>query len=299
MANPSIWAYTSANAGAYRIDLPEPVSDVQEVFDERDGDSSQNGDFVQQTVDYGGRLGVRIIYERFCDEELAAKFESLYTHLKRGFPIALALNADKAWAGYVAADTLEAGKTGIRTRGNVFYALNSIEHLAAGDYIVLRGQGPSAPTEKLKLTTWDTDTYKAGFGSAHTRYDYETGPIFVRHRDFYPILYLRPEERTRPILTTDRRINWTLDLNMVDAPGDYAALWQETDGEGYQGDPEYQTAGGLAPEVTGYFAPTGDDLSGGTILDESRLRTLQDILNSGHRAGDFFEYGFSGSNYFK
>jgi hypothetical protein len=226
----AIYYYPTGDLGLIKIDLGEEWSDIQEDLGERIMASSGPQDLTPSVVDYGGRTRIRCILERFSDRTLAGRLNSLLAHLKKGLPISIAADTTKTWAGFHTDDTLKAGKKShIDTNGNFFHVYESVTALTAGDRIIIQSANPERFVEDRAVSAYDTVGRYITLPNDETIENEMThGPILIRHEHFWPVMYLSPEQRQRntPILTSDRRLTWNLDLELVEVPDDYVALFQ-------------------------------------------------------------------------
>jgi hypothetical protein len=289
MANAAIWFYPSEAGGAVEIDLGGPLSGWAEDPDERSGQGATNGDQTPVRVDFGGRASVLVTLQAFDDHELAAKLASLESHLKAGLPVSVAADSTKAYAGFTSSFTLEAGKSKLKLGGNVFFICAGIATppvSAAADHYVIRSQNPGGRVERIPGTAWSSSTHKMTLGRS-TWYDHAKGPVFVRHSQFLPIAYLAPEGFDTTLLTTDRGVTYTMSIPLVEAPGDYAALYSETDGEGAASSFDYNDgAVPLGPIGSGAFEGNGDDDDAVLALADAGFVTLQALLRARRFTGD-------------
>lgn len=273
MGNAKIWFYPSEDGGMVEIDFGEGLSDWQETPDVRAGESSFQGDYDTSRIDYGGRSQVRILNERFGDEDLAAKLFSLESHLKKGKPISFAADSTKCYAAFLEEYTPTAGLSALQVKGNMFWVYEEVDTPPTGgpDYYVIRSQNPDGKTEMVKSSSYDSDLDEIQIVNT-TIYDHTRGPVFIRHRYFYPIVRLNPSYFERPLLTGDRAMNWTFDCSLFESPGDYAKLYAATGGEG--GAVEI----GLAPAEVGVFYGAGGAAGG---MESEGYQTLDQLLTGG------------------
>ena len=171
----------------------------------------------------GGGFRVRVIIERFSGvsasgQALYRNLASMVTHLQRGGYVAFAADRDKAVAGVVdPSDSLRAASVLQIPDGNFADGLNvsglvGQAALASGDEIVLESPLPELKREMLVVSSATPfqvtlDTSAGGF----VRHDYTKAPVVMRHRNFYPVLYLPESQIGRELLTTDYRLSYTFD----------------------------------------------------------------------------------------
>lgn len=259
-----IYWYPSETRGLVKLDLGEPFSDIQEQW-EYVTEEAPNGDLEFNRLVYGSRCRARFMLERFTDRGKAAKLRSLFAHLAKGLPVSVAADESYTFAAFSGNWTLESGKRYVKTGGNLFYGYNIVTGLSAGDWFVMRGANPEAHLEEHKVSAWDSDNLKiklATAGGENTWYTYDSGPVIIRHEGFWPIMYLAPGQRS--IITSDRRYLWTLDMQLVDSPGDYSNLYTETGGDGFQGLALSDDA--LIEDDNGDWSGVDVELAGGKTL---------------------------------
>ncbi len=239
MGNPRIYYYPDAVGSLATIDFGESLSDLQitqrrDVFD----GFSRAGAFTRTT----GRtyLEIRIILENFTSASLARQFETLSAHLERGNPIGFALDHDKAWAGFVRTTTASGyyepsrGENKAVTTGNLFNTWSSAATIQSGDEIVVASASPSGLRE-TKVTSGVTGAASTivFFNTDTLIYTHQNAPIVVRSRDFYPALVMPEGSVNQPIIESNHRISYTLDLSLVEEWGTLAAV--DDMGEGLRG----------------------------------------------------------------
>ncbi len=237
MGNPTIYYYPDADGTLETIDFGEGLSDLQitqrrDVFD----GFSRAGAFTRTT----GRtyLEIRIILENFTSASLARQFETLSAHLERGNPIGFALDHDKAWAGFVRTTTSSGyynparGETRAVTAGNEFRYWSTSATIQSGDEIVVASASPSGLRETKVTSGVTSATANTVFFSTDAlKYTHQNAPIIVRSRDFYPALVMPEGSVNQPIIESNHRISYTLDLTLVEDWGTIAAV----DSLGYMG----------------------------------------------------------------
>jgi len=227
MGNPAIYFYPDPEGSLEVLNFGEPLSDLQitQLRDVSDG-YSRGGSFHR--VSGASRLEIRIILENFTSAGLVRRFETLSAHLERGGAIGFSLDHDKTWAGYVqtSATSPVRGRAAVTTGGNVFKPWSNSASLDTSDEMVIS----SAPVEGLRETNALASSVPASgvnvnFGTlVPLVYTYKTEPVLVRWRDFYPCLIMPESSVGNPIIETNHRISYTLDLTVVEDWGTIAAL---------------------------------------------------------------------------
>lgn len=229
MGNPAIYYYPDPEGTLEVLDFGEPLSDLQITQVREVADSySRGGSFYRTTG--SSRLQIRIILENFTSASLVREFESLSAHLERGGSIGFALDSAKAWAGFVdtASTTPVRGRANLQTGGNLFNSWSSAAALDLGDEVVVT----SSPVEGYRETRTlavaiGAAGLNANFGVLNTlSYTYQSDVVLIRSRDFYPAMTMPASSVGVPILETNHRISYTLDLTLEEDWGTLVALAQ-------------------------------------------------------------------------
>lgn len=159
---------------------------------------------------------VRVSAEYLTDYSgVVRPLEALVNYLKSGGVIALTEDTDAVYGAY-AQFPPGPGTTAVDLHTNLFSSWGTTSSLVAGDPFVLQGPSPEYLREKVPMLS-------TGSGGALTLssapvYDYVNEAwVFVRDARFWPYLRLPEGGTNQPILTTDRRINWKLDLQLEEA----------------------------------------------------------------------------------
>jgi hypothetical protein len=204
--------------------LGEDLSDLQErPLQPRESARSMDGR-QGVTLTGVGFLEVRMVLERFATESVALALQTLNSYLLRGGIIGIAGDYSKAWAGYATTSPVR-GDTTITTTGNVWY--ESTAALASGDIVCIESLGDEGKREWADVSSESGGVITL---SAGLTYSFDESPVLVRHRDYYPAVYLPQDQTGRPILTQDRRLSWTLDATLHTDPAVAAILYSEIQG---------------------------------------------------------------------
>jgi hypothetical protein len=162
-----------------------------------------------------GGLRVLISIETFnTANNLDEKVYNLNAHLSRGGAFGFALQSGKAWAAFRTGLTAR-GATSLPTYGNEFSAWEASAVLAAADQIVIESANPEFNHERNRVSSVSGNTITASTGLT---YAYTSGfAHWVRHRDFYPALYVPQDILDRyngqPLqLTSFYRLHYTLQI---------------------------------------------------------------------------------------
>ena len=218
MGDSQLWWYPDGATAAEKIDLKRKLSDL-ELGTERFRADATPGWGSPIVVDQGGYRTVRIVLERIASGATVRALQSFCdSHAVAGKVFSFSLESAKAWCSWCSV-LPQRGDTTLRTYGNRFATAYGAASLAANDEFTVESPNPEYKRERL--------LYSSASGGVLTMtaaavQDYLRGPACVRWADFYPALRLAPGAGEP--LTHDRRLNWTLDLECEEWPGDLAAL---------------------------------------------------------------------------
>ena len=256
MGNSKIYYFpTSADvAGRQEIDFGEIISDLH-INPYR---------VVSDAVSIGGRLSrvarrsgmrVRIVHERFTDEALARKLYSLQSHLEAGGAISFAVDSSNTYAAFTAPGvSVTAGiGTSFSMEPELFSSYGG-GNPANGDVMHMESLGISPRREEITVTTYSTAGPKLTL-SGEPKYNH-LRPVLIRHRDFFPALFWPQDQTSTPILSSDRRISYTLDMTLEVYPAQLAAL------SGLAGSDGLPIGGNLASSKSDLDAVLGGPLGG-------------------------------------
>jgi len=202
---------TTGGSNLEKVDFLEGISDIQTTLMRKVSDSvSLTGRTTRTSWSPG--LKVRIILERFTDDALARDLYSFQTHAERGLHFGFASDSAKVVAHNHLSSPPLRGENSLAMGGNIFAPWESAATLTAGDIVHVASPAPSHQKEELEIATYasTTSTGSATFTDTF-RYDHGS-PSILRHRDFFPMLFLPESEINKPILSHDHRISWTFDM---------------------------------------------------------------------------------------
>lgn len=213
MGSPTFYWYPDAAGSLQRTTLSGPLSDLHESIT-RERAVSRAGDGSAYTVAWSSRTTVRIVRERGVSAANVREIRAMEDHLLRGGRVGFSRDHAKTWAGYCAGPTVR-GASYYPTMGNAFAAWASAGTLASGDEVVAESAQPEAIHEISVASSINSSGDVLTSGTIlYTR----TAPTMVRWRDFYPALRMADDQVGRPILTTEHRIAWTLDVTLEVCP---------------------------------------------------------------------------------
>jgi hypothetical protein len=232
MGNPTLYYYptTSLTAGTVglleKVDFGEPLSDLQITPIRRVSDSVSLSGRASRTSWQSG-ISVRIVLERFTDDELARHLYSFSSHAERGKHFGFAVDSAKAVAVVPRGTGWTRGSTSILGGGNIFRKWESSADLAADDIVHISDPAPKNNREEHKLDAFTLTTSTSNITlDSGLRYDHAY-PAAFRHRDFFPVLYVPEAEVSRPMLTHDHRISWTWECQAILYPWWSATLAEQ------------------------------------------------------------------------
>ena len=219
MGLPTIYFYPDSSGTLETITFEENLSDLQvEPIREVSDAVTLSGAMFRRH--YASRLAVRIVLENYTSKSFWYKMESLSAHLERGAPIGFSLDHAKTWAGFLhsggsaargdAGPFLLPGASGA-SNGNSFYAWNNSGTLVEDDMVCISNGNPEGFREYVDLDSLGTSTATLKRGLL---YSYASRPILFRWRDFFPALKLPQNQMGSPIVTSNHRIGYTLDLRL-------------------------------------------------------------------------------------
>ena len=172
-------------------------------------------------------MSVRIINERFTDNELAEKLYTMADHMERGGSVSFTVDTAKTYAAFgikKTGDVYGTTTTEVYQMKNALFDSMSSTAPALNDVLLVESFGPNAKREEVRVHSYNPIakvlTIKTPLLYAHS------GPTLFRHRDFFPVLYRNASE-TNAALTHDHRISWTWDINCEVYPAHVRELYSE------------------------------------------------------------------------
>lgn len=277
--------WTSGSGDVIKVDIDEPISDIQ-LSMKRTANDSITYSMKKHRRHFKPYIEVRVIHERFNDDALARELYSMESHLQKGNHVGFSADRTKTWASWCGSvgavlgdDVIDQGDSsfnvwgspveGSNGRCNIFKHWESAGNIATGDVVQTDGTLPSFHHEELVInsstslgsTSRDGVVHVDSTHTGHVRYNYSAGSV-VRYRDFFPYLCLPQSSVGKPILTQDHRITYTFDAIFHYYPGWMGITQRVTDpptGNDYgiqQGDRVFDGSlgaiGGLHPEIDSY-----------------------------------------------
>ena len=267
------------------IDLGETISDLQ-ITPYR---------ISHDAVSIGGRLSrvnrrvglrARIILERFTDNELAEKLYTMGDHIERGGAVSFTVDTAKCYAAFVLAEADEffASPTrGTYRMGPALFDEYSTTAPSAGDVLFAESFGPDAKREEVRVHSFNSVSRELQL-SHPLRYNHQ-GPLMIRHRDFFPVLFRSARNNEQAMLTHDHRISYTWDLTLECYSAHLLELFYS--GRDIGGGPSTGTIGLdkiISGPIVGPTSPSGSSSTlPGIVVSDGELRTegsaIADIID--------------------
>jgi hypothetical protein len=233
MGNSKIYFYPggASYGGLETIDFGERLSDLQ-ITPYRDvSDSVSMGGAFSRVARRSG-MQVRIVLERFTDEQLAERFYSLQSHLEAGGGFSFAVDDTKKFCAFVNIFGRTPGERySMINHNDVLLSEYGAHGLAVDDVLHLESFGPGGRREELQVSAYDSPAKNITIKSPLVIYDHPM-PAFVRHRDFFPYLVWPESQMNSPIITHDHRISYTVDFTCEIYPGNTRAAYQKAGPDG-------------------------------------------------------------------
>ena len=211
MAVARAWLYPDSTGTLDTIDFTQQVSAVLEKPTRVRADAvALSGASTRQ--DYGSRFRVRLTCEKFTNAAQRIALANLAAHLRTGRHIGFAADSAKAWCGY-AKQMPARGATTIVTGGNVWWTAAS-GTITTGDVLAVESANPEGGHQLLTESggTGATDTTMTVSSVIKT---VDAGPCWVRHELYWPSLYLPEDQVGRDLLTSDARMRWKFEAELV------------------------------------------------------------------------------------
>ena len=211
MANPAFYWYPDASGSLETVTLAKSLSDLHESTG-RARVTSYAGDGSARTATWNGTRSVRIVLERGLSAANVRNLLAMENHMQRGGLVGFARDPAKLYCAYAGGRVLR-GDTIFYGAGNLFATWNA-GTLASGDEVVMESANPSWRSEANTISSVSGTQITLAAGII-----YPAGvEVMLRHRDFYPALRMADDQVGRPMLTTEHRIAWTLDVTLDVCP---------------------------------------------------------------------------------
>jgi len=208
MGNAKIYYYPNPNSVLKVIDLGEALTNLSPVPDYRQVTAETWHGDVFETIQHVKRR-MTITLSQFSSPAIARDLLTFESHVLRGGRFGIAEDSAKAWAGYTVSNGHKDGKTALVTRGNNYYDASGT--LVAGDEVVIQSCGTQGHYELDTIATFTDPDLTLTNGLVFV---YEGEPVLVRHRGYWPLLRLPPDDRRQQIMTDNFRITYTIELRV-------------------------------------------------------------------------------------
>jgi hypothetical protein len=209
-----IYWYPEDTGPLRELDLGRYWSELVEA-DAADNATARTADGQRVMTTYSSARSCRVLLEFLSAIDSPSVVRELYAiqnHLRRNGVIAIAEEEGRTWGGY-ARTLLARGSTEIPIVRNL-WGLWDTPDLAAGDEVVIYGGGLEGKWEKATVQSITSSKRKIVLTSG-LRYDYQDQPwVHVRDARFWPYVRLADDAVNAPILTTDHRITYNLEMRL-------------------------------------------------------------------------------------
>jgi hypothetical protein len=211
MAVARAWLYFDTLGTIETIDFTQQVSAVLEEPNRvREDAVAISGASTRQ--DYGAQFRVKLTCDKFTNAAQRIALANLEAHLKTGRHIGFAADADKSWCGYF--KTLpKRADTSLVTGGNVWWTKGT-GTITSGDVMAIESANPEGSHQLV--------TESGGTGSTGTLVTSDAvlrsplqSPCWLRHELFFPALYLPADQARKALLTSDARMRWKFECELV------------------------------------------------------------------------------------
>lgn len=208
---------------------PEGASDVRTLALGRAFSSVQEGERIEEAVSeaVNGRR-VRVVFTRtrtvtytadlLTNYDKIRDIEALQSHLLHGGLCTVAEEGDRT-LGTLTDGLPRRTSMDLAWMSNLFEAYGGAFTPAAGDVFCLQGPGPDLWYEEVEVASWTTGPTVTLSEPPLLRWDTYQPWCFLRNKGFWPSLRL--QAGVASILSTNRRLSWTLSLPLEVPPMAY------------------------------------------------------------------------------
>ena len=161
------------------------------------------------------------------------------------------------------------GQTNINLERTLFsaYGATTLDASGDGDVVHIECPSPRSSREEARVEGYNADLLTID----GLNYDHD-GPLMVRHRDFFPVLFWPERESGSPPLTHDHRISWSWDITCEAFPAHAFAMF-EGEGPSAGGTSEGRGGGSLDSVISG-VDPSSDPVKGIADLTSTGLSSM-------------------------
>lgn len=243
---------------------------VTELREEVAGVTNRSRNGVGSVLQYthAPEVTVRVEAERFGSPDSSTVERKLYAfeaHMQAGGVCGFSRYHAKAWSTIALGGRNPIrGDTTIYGRGNGWTAYNASGTLAVGDEVVIEGVHPETRREVVTVGSLPVSPPIHVLLAAGCVNSYSGLPAIYRYRWFWPLLVMK--DPAAQIVTSERRMNFTLGADFLYQPGLVMDAWSVDRGSAYE-------------VPAGLSAP-----SGGGLPSLARIN-IADILAASRRSG--------------
>ncbi|WP_306523543.1 hypothetical protein [Gemmatimonas sp.] len=205
--------YPDSDGSLSTLTLAKPLTELHETR-ASDRITSKRGDGSSAVAVWLTATRVRIVLERGLSAGNVRDLRQLEDHLQRGLPVGFAREHTKAWAGF--GSSPNRGYAYVTTGGAAFTNWETAS-LVSGDEIAIESGAPWSEIEMHAVSSVSATTGTITLSGETVLHTFG-GPVIVRHRDFYPALRMPDDQLGKPIVSTERRLSWTLDVELEAMP---------------------------------------------------------------------------------
>jgi len=215
MGSPTIWWHPDSNGTLETTAIGKPLSATRELpYRDRSDAVTLSGLRSIQLHRKGMR--VLVLAEGFqatsgAGLAMERNLFNILEHLRDGRTIGLAADASQAWCGY-ARQLPKRGDTSIKTGGNTWWTAGT-GTIANGEQLVIESANPIA-TREVTAASGATTSAGQTVSVDEVAFTYEGGPCWVRHRLYFPLLYMPEDQLGRRALTTNWRRRFTFEVEL-------------------------------------------------------------------------------------
>ncbi len=225
MTTPAIWWYPQGSP-LKRVSLSQDLSEIVESEEVADAESESISGRAVRIV-YNTRRLVRVVSELVTDQDDTLEMRALINHLRAGGYCAVAEDRDKAFGAF-ARSFPQRGATSLRLYDNLYANFSSGWTPSADEVLYLRGPSPRGLQEPVVCD----GTGSASFVGLSTspRHDWSAQRwCLVTNQRFWPVLRLQSGRRNDPLLISERRVHYTLDLPLEESPWAFERIAEAPD----------------------------------------------------------------------
>lgn len=210
-----IYWYPEADGLLHVVDLGRSWRDLADA-DAEDSVVATTADGKRVVTTFTSWRRRRALAEYLDDAAVIRDLQAIGVHLRRNGVIGVAEEAGCAWGGF-AREAPEQGGTTLRIEDNLWEDWSTPD-LDVGDAVIVQGASPRGRWEECTIATINAAKRRITLAEP-LRFDYRDEPfVFVRDARFWPWLRLTDAALQTPILRSDHRLTWSLDLALEEPP---------------------------------------------------------------------------------